>query len=254
MELVPVLDIMQGRLVRGVGGRRELYRPNVSCLTPGADPVETCQAIRKAFQPQWFYVADLDAIQTGAPPSLLVSALAECGTSLAVDAGVSTVAEAEAVLALGATRVIIGLESLTDLKMLEPLVDAIGTDRLIFSLDLRDGRPVGPAAANLHPMHVVDSVLRIGLHHLIVLEFTNIGSSRGVQTASFCHSVKDRRADVILWTGGGVRDVADLMRLQLNRLDGAMVASALHDGKITPNDWQSFQAMDSDAILQAIDA
>jgi phosphoribosylformimino-5-aminoimidazole carboxamide ribotide isomerase len=66
--------------------------------------------------------------------------------------------------------------------------------------------------------------------------------------------MKKRWPDLVIWTGGGVRSLADLHQLFLNRVDGAMVASALHDGHISPADWRSFRALSNDSTQLAMDA
>src|SRR5579872_5647704 len=44
MRIVPVLDLLGGVVVRGVGGRRREYRPVVSRLTPSCDPLDVARA------------------------------------------------------------------------------------------------------------------------------------------------------------------------------------------------------------------
>ncbi len=254
MELIPVLDLMQGIVVRGRSGERDRYLPNHSQLIDGCDPVLTCKALQTAFRPHWFYIADLDAIREQHPPHPVLKSLVELGVPLVVDAGVNNVRQAEELLELGVAKVVVGLETLPQLDLLGPIVSAVGADRVMFSLDLLDGHPIGEAAAGMHPAHVLSIAVEYGIRQVIVLEFSNIGTSRGVPTTAFCHAVKDRRADLIVWTGGGVRHIADLHQLQLARVDGAMVASALHDGLITPNDWQAYETMEVGSTLLAMDA
>ncbi|HWL08141.1 MAG TPA: HisA/HisF-related TIM barrel protein [Planctomicrobium sp.] len=254
MELIPVLDLMQGEVVRGRAGNRGQYQPNISGLTPGSDPVQTVLAFKEAFHPNWLYIADLDAIRHGHAPHPVISTMIECGIPLAVDAGVSSVQQAETLIEMGVGKVIIGLETLPQLDLLGPIISSVGSDRIVFSLDLRDGQPLGAGTEGMHPAHILSIAVECGVRHVIVLEFSHIGTSRGVPTGAFCHTVKERRPDLIVWTGGGVRHVADLHRLQLARVDGAMVASALHDGLITPADWQSYQTMEVDSTLLAMDA
>ena len=38
MQIIPVLDLLGGQVVRGVGGRREAYRPVRSVLTTSSEP------------------------------------------------------------------------------------------------------------------------------------------------------------------------------------------------------------------------
>ena len=68
MQIVPVLDILGGEVVRAIGGRRSEYRPLVSKQTNSTDPVEVASAFRTRYGFSEIYVADLDAI-AGAEPA-----------------------------------------------------------------------------------------------------------------------------------------------------------------------------------------
>src|SRR6266849_2167487 len=88
MRIVPVLDLMAGQVVHGVGGRRHEYRPVVSRLTASCRPVDVAEAFRAHFGWSALYLADLDAI-AGAPQDLgTCAALRKHGFRLWVDAGV----------------------------------------------------------------------------------------------------------------------------------------------------------------------
>jgi phosphoribosylformimino-5-aminoimidazole carboxamide ribotide isomerase len=254
MELVPVIDLMNGQVIRGVAGQRQNYRRNDSRLTQSADPKETALALAQAFQPGWIYVADLDAIQGGPVQTGALRLLLQTGVKLAVDAGVSNATAALKLVELGIGKVIVGLETLPNLEVLGEILEACGPEKVCFSLDLRDGNPLGPAGAGQYGLQLVADAMHMKLSHLIVLELSNIGLGRGVSTGALCHSIKVRWPELVVWTGGGVRSLPDLHRLQLLRVDGVMVASALHDGGITPADWQAFEALDVDSTLLAMDA
>lgn len=246
MFLVPVIDLMQGQVIRGVAGQRENYGPNTSCLVDSADPLETCQALMQSFRPPLIYVADLDGIRTGKIQTECLSSLQNCGGPLAVDAGADHPDKVQRLFDLGIEKIIVGLETLSDLSVTEELIASFGQERILFSLDLHDGKPLGTASAGMHPMHVVSRVVGYGVRQLIVLDLAAVGISRGVPTGELCHNIKGRWPELVVWTGGGVRSLVDLHRLSLYRVDGVMVASALHDGRITPGDWQSFQNLLSD--------
>src|SRR3954469_22666018 len=71
VQVLPVIDLMRGQVVRGVRGERHAYRPIVSRLADGSAPCTIARALGKAAPPPSgqqavLYVADLDAIQGGA--------------------------------------------------------------------------------------------------------------------------------------------------------------------------------------------
>src|SRR5688572_32828270 len=111
MRIIGVIDVSRGRAVHARGGRRAAYaavtRVAATPVTAG-DPIAVARAYRERFAVDELYVADLDAIDGKAPQSALIRAVA--GVSRVwVDAGVTSVAGARAVLASGASRVVVGL-------------------------------------------------------------------------------------------------------------------------------------------------
>src|SRR5947209_19220272 len=88
MRIIPVLDVMGGVVVRGVGGRRREYRPVVSRLTTSCFALTVARAFAEHFGLAELYLADLDAIGGARPPWDTYAALHAAGFRLWVDAGV----------------------------------------------------------------------------------------------------------------------------------------------------------------------
>ncbi len=238
MQVIPVLDLMGGQVVRGVAGRRHEYRPIESVLAADARPATVARALAETgFRVA--YVADLDAIGGAEPAWAIYQELLAAGLRPWIDAGVSNVEQAEALSRFefggrGLEAVVAGLESLSDPAMLADLLAAVGPERLIFSLDLKSGRPLTTAAAwrGLRPAQIAIVALRLGLRRMIVLDLAAVGMGAGVGTESFCRDLRclDPRLQII--AGGGVRGGEDLLSLARAGCDAALVASALHDGRL----------------------
>src|SRR4029077_8627666 len=89
------------------------------------------------------YVADLDAILSKRPNYELYRALADDGFELFIDAGLRSVPEAVAAIRAGAFSAIAGLETWPGPDALGDLCRAIGRERVVFSVDLQHGMPLG---------------------------------------------------------------------------------------------------------------
>ena len=234
MRLLPVLDLLNGQVVRGVAGQRETYRPIVSRWTASAEPLAVAQALRNAFGLTRFYVADLDAI-LGRPPhaSAIESLLAE-GFSLSVDAGIRTLDDA---LQLPPQlELVIGLETIAGPSELQRVLQCVGPDRVIFSLDLKGGVPLAQEAWPSSPRAIADLAVELGVHRLLILDLAKVGVGEGLGTDALCRDLRRAYPSLELLAGGGVRGVDDLVHLELIGLDAVLVASALHDGRLTPDD------------------
>jgi phosphoribosylformimino-5-aminoimidazole carboxamide ribotide isomerase len=241
MQILPVLDIQQGKVVRGIGGRRHEYRPIASKWTQSTDPLELAEALRTGYGFRYFYLADLDAI-AGQPPTWGVySQLLSHGFTLAVDAGVREEADGRQLIHTGVDCVA-GLETIAGPESLRALLELPTGSRVIFSLDLKNGQPLGNLdnwrAADA--WSIVEQVVELGVGRLIVLDLARVGEGEGVSTEDLCRRIKRAHPHTELIAGGGVRGVEDLRRLEDCGVDRALVASALHDGRIGTDEAKAF--------------
>src|SRR5262249_54693866 len=145
MRVIGVLDLRNGLAVHARAGDRRRYAPVQSvageAIEPG-DALALARTYRDRFDLRELYAADLDAIEGRAPQDRLVSSLAAVGP-LWLDAGVSSTDHARHALTLGAAHVIVGLETLRSWDALDEICRSLGSGRIAFSLDLRDGQPLG---------------------------------------------------------------------------------------------------------------
>ena len=238
MTVIPVLDVMAGEVVRGVGGRRSEYRPIVSNLCRSAKPLELAAAIRDQLGLSRFYLADLDAIAGTAPALGLYGRLRRLGLELMVDAGVRRLADVDPLLTVGVETVVIGLETLAGPLELSRLVDRVPADRLLFSLDMKDGALLGRPTdwPEWTPTGVLEAALEMGLSRFLLLDLARVGVNQGVAAEPLARWLLDRPEKPAVLLGGGVRGPADLDRLRELGLAGVLVASALHDGRLSRAD------------------
>jgi phosphoribosylformimino-5-aminoimidazole carboxamide ribotide isomerase len=238
MRVIPVLDLKSGRVVRALAGRREHYRPISSRLTPSSHPVDVATAFRDHYHLTELYLADLDAI-AGAPPALQIyGALHSLGFRLWVDAGVRDGASVEPLLEGPIDQIVVGLETVSGLESLIDIVHRVGTRKVIFSLDLKDGRPLGNSDRwrQRDAYSIATEAIGAGIHRLIVLDLARIGGGGGTGTEDLCRRLTSQYPAIEIVAGGGVRGRSDLQRLQACGVRAALVASALHDGRLRAED------------------
>lgn len=245
MFILPVLDLLGGQVVRGVGGRRHEYRPIESTLCSGSRPSTVARALVEQFGFDRAYVADLDAIAGAATAGETYREIAAQGLDLLVDAGISDAQHAARLANIvlsnstgGFAGVIAGLESLPSPAALLEMLNAIGPRALVFSLDLKHGTPLakGPEWSGADAWRIAARALELGVRRMIVLDLAQVGTGEGVGTLALCRRLRQADATLELISGGGVRGTDDLRRLEDSGCDAALVASALHDGRLSPDD------------------
>ncbi len=237
MQVIPVLDVRAGLAVHATGGDRRRYRPVTSVLCGGADPLELACAFRDRLGLRACYLADLGAIQGGRPDTDLIDKLAARGLEIWVDAAIGDAPTARRVLDAGAARAVIGLETLPSLAAALSLPTALPSDQLVFSLDLRNGVPLGRHAtlSGKAPLDLAERALESGYRTLIVLELGRVGGMTG-PAADLVPPLRARYPESSLVVGGGVRDGRDLQWLADMGCAGVLVATAVHLGRITRAD------------------
>jgi phosphoribosyl isomerase A len=235
MKLIPVVDLMQGQVVRAVRGDRAAYRPIVSRLCAGSDPVTVaaamCEHCAHDLSHQPLYIADLDAL-LGRPAQVevlrrILHALPDL--ELWLDAGFADAAAAAALrteLGSDGQRVVpvFGSESLPSRAALaECFAGAANAQQRVLSLDRRNGERLDAAGCWDTPA--------LWPKRVIVMTLERVGSDAGPDLDTIVEVQRKAPAAFIVGAGG-IRDEADLARARDAGAAAWLVASALHDGRL----------------------
>lgn len=270
MQVIPVIDVRGGLAVAAVRGDRARYRPLETPLAASADPVAVAQGLRALFPFPRLYVADLDGIEGRGADHAMQARLAAAwpGSELWIDDGsagpdradggppptLSLPTRGREPVAQDADRSvpppswgtgggesqlsqliaarIIGSESLNSLDDYIVARRSAGPDAPL-SLDFRGDAFVGPPAlldnADLWPTRV------------IVMTLARVGSGEGPDIARL-GAIAARAQGRAVYAAGGVRHADDLRALGDLGIAGALVATALHAGRITLRDLEALAA------------
>ena len=246
MQIIPVIDLLGGRVVRGIGGRRSEYRPIESQLVSGSDPGANAAAFVEQFGAKTCYVADLDAIERAKFDVTSWQHIAQAGLKLWLDAGMGNTDRRTSVsdwcrqYRIDA-QFVIGSETLESEAELRKLAGFGQAQRLVFSLDMKEQRVLSRIAEwpSLPPFEIAARAIAVGISRLIVLDLADVGTGGGTRTLELCRELHAKYPHLELIAGGGVRNLDDLERIADAGCRGALVASALHDGRLTRADWDA---------------
>jgi len=244
MKILPVLDLMDGVVVHGVTGNRASYRPIKSLLTQETSPTGVAKALHETYGFLEFYLADLDGLQSRRIDVKAYRNLKQAGFQVMVDAGVRQGHEASNLIASGVDAVVVALETNPSSELLDGLLEDFGPDRVVFSLDLRRGQPMGKMDTfNLNdPLQLAIRIINHGVRRMIVLDLEAVGSETGPATLDLCRSIREVSSDTQIITGGGIRDGRDLYQLEQAGVDDVLMATALHNGSLNPDQIEKYIA------------
>jgi phosphoribosylformimino-5-aminoimidazole carboxamide ribotide isomerase len=232
MRIIPVIDLKDGLAVHAVKGERQAYQPVKSVLLDTAAPLALANAFRQKIGAHEAYIADLDAILHARPQFELIAELAHGSElNLIVDAGIHDPHSALELLSTGASKVIIGAETLTTWDELQDIQDHVPGEKLVFSLDMRNGKILSlcPALNTLSPLDAIQRLYASGWQEIILLDLARVGTQSGIDLQLIA-AVRQKYPDLKLLVGGGIRDINDLRSLKSSGVSGVLVATILHLG------------------------
>jgi phosphoribosylformimino-5-aminoimidazole carboxamide ribotide isomerase len=219
-EVIPVIDLMGGQVVHARLGDRAHYQPIRSriCNSAAIEPV--VHALLALFGFRCLYVADLDALQ-GRPRQLAaIDAVrrAAPGQRLWIDAAVRDRADLHQVAERGTP--VLASETLSP-SAAESLLAAC--PQAVLSIDYHGIRFIGDPTWLQRCSQWPADVIAMNLAH--------VGSNLGPDL-KLIEALRRRAPRSRVYVGGGVRNATDLRRCREAGAAGALLASALHDGRM----------------------
>lgn len=230
MELIPAIDLIDGKCVRLTQGdytQKNIYRE---------DPLEVALEFEDLGIKR-LHLVDLDGAKAGQVQQWKVLERLCTKTNLQIDfgGGIKTDNDMEAVLASGAFMATIGTIAVKDQQQVEEWIKVYGTDRLYLGADSKDNYIVTQGwfeQSKLETIPFIENWTKLGLTNIFCTDVRKDGMMQGPSfdlykdIISQCNLVK-------LTASGGIRDLADLELLKSIGLHGAIIGKALYEGGIT---------------------
>jgi phosphoribosylformimino-5-aminoimidazole carboxamide ribotide isomerase len=225
LEVLPAIDVLEGRAVRLSQGRRE------AVTIEGGDPVELARRFA-AEGARRLHLVDLDGAFSGTPTLELVERVARAGgLPLQVGGGYRTVEAVASALTAGASRVIVGTAALSP-AFLSAAAAQFG-DALVVAIDVRDGvvATEGWTRASRLPADELARRCRdAGVARLLVTSTARDGSLGGPDL-DLLGEVLPYGLPVI--AAGGISSLDDLIAVRDAGCEAAVAGSALLSGRFT---------------------
>lgn len=230
--VIPAVDIQSGRAVRlfeGDPSQETVYYEN---------PVDAALHWQQQGAGM-LHLVDLDAA-TGRGENRAV--LREVAQTIAipfeVGGGVRSVESAREILALGASRVVVGTVAVKAPEVLGRMLWEFGAERVVVSLDAKGLDVVISGWAEGTALKVHNLSLRMwdmGIRTLIYTDVRRDGTLAGLDLAV----VREVRAawPGFLIAGGGIASDADIMGLQNLGVEAAITGKAIYEGRIDLKKW-----------------
>lgn len=227
MELIPAIDLKDGRCVR-------LYQGDFNQATVyGDDPVAMARRWADQGAPR-LHVVDLDGARDGRPANTaailaIVQALA---IPVQLGGGLRREEDLAAMIAGGVDRVILGTAAVATPKLVQNAVKRFG-NRIIVGVDARDGNVATAGwttTADVRAVDLIKQVAALGVERVIYTDIARDGTLTEPNFAALSELVHLNGPAII--ASGGIANVGHLQRLAGLGVEGAIVGKALYANMI----------------------
>jgi phosphoribosylformimino-5-aminoimidazole carboxamide ribotide isomerase len=217
-----VLDILNGAVVHAVRGERSRYEP-IAAFSKVVDTSEPL-ALLNTIRPKEVYVADLNLL-TGLGNNLaIINEISQSFRTMA-DTGIFHAGDLD--LLPSSVSPILGTET-TSLSLIEDV-----SQGCVVSIDMKMRQVMAsdPELAKMTPMDLLQWLNHLDLEGVILLELDRVGTSAGLDLTFLEKATATSKHPLIL--GGGAKGEEDLDVLQDLGFSGALIATAVHNCRIS---------------------
>jgi phosphoribosylformimino-5-aminoimidazole carboxamide ribotide isomerase len=233
MQIIPAIDLKNGRCVRLVEGREE------SAKVYDRDPVEVARSYEQDGA-TLIHIVDLDGAFLGAASEnqkIIQQITDEIGVPVEVGGGVRSLADVENLIEnLGARFVIIGTLAVEQPDIVAEAVRRFG-DAVVIGIDAR-GRDVATRgwteATTIDALELAQRMASLGVRRMIYTDITRDGKLQGVNVELTRDVAVASGANVT--ASGGVAtldDIARLLTVESAGVNSVIIGKALYENRFT---------------------
>lgn len=227
MLIFPAIDLKDRKVVR-------LYKGDFTTVHQVAeDPLVTAGAFLAAGA-RYIHMVDLDGARDGRRQNGdIVRAVAATGLRVELGGGIRSMADLEAVFALGAWRAVIGSAAVSDPDFVKAAVLRYGQERVAVGIDARDGlvRTAGwTENAGIPYLAFARHMESIGVKYIIFTDIDTDGTLSGPSWDAL--AALQKAVSCSLTASGGVSCNEDIRALRDKGLYGAIIGKAWYAGAV----------------------
>lgn len=232
MQIIPAIDLKGGRCVRLSQGQKDQSK------IYSDDAVAVAQGFAEAGA-ELLHIVDLDGAFSESESlnrSIVKQVVERVEVPIQFGGGLRTIADVEALIELGLTRVVLGTLATESAEVLKQLVDRFGS-KICVGIDARNGVVMvngWQAASSMSTLDFAVAVARLGVERIIYTDIERDGMLSGPnieQTVAVA-----RQAGVYVTASGGVSRLDDIQKLRdagEPLVDSVIVGRALYEKRFT---------------------
>ena len=228
MEVIPAIDLRGGRCVR-------LYQGDYNRETVFSDdPLEVARRWVKSGARR-LHVIDLDGARSGEQPNAEAAyrIADEAGVPVQLGGGIRSIESARQAIERGIDRVLLGTAAVEDPDLLRDLVDELGPEQVVVTVDARDGKVAlngWTETSQVEAEQLIRDMRGVGVSRYLYTDISRDGTLTGPNFDAL--DGLTTIPDVKIIAAGGISSVEHLLRLSEIGVESAVVGTAIYTGDI----------------------
>jgi phosphoribosylformimino-5-aminoimidazole carboxamide ribotide isomerase len=239
MEIIPAIDIIEGKCVRlsqGDYAQKKIYNEN---------PLEVAKQFEDAGIRR-LHLVDLDGAKKGTIVNQKVLETIASKTKLVIDfgGGIKTDADIQSVFNAGATIATIGSLAVKNSELFFDWVKKYGSEKILLGADVKNEKIAVSGWTEQTELSVFDFIktnLEKGVKNIFCTDIAKDGMMQGASTELY-KKIKDQLPSIHLIASGGVTSLKDLDAVQEAGCSGAIIGKAIYEGTILLSELKPFLA------------
>ncbi len=237
MEIIPAIDIIDGKCVRLIQGdyaQKTIYNEN---------PLE----VAKQFEDigiKRLHLVDLDGAKKGEVVNLSVLEKIAEGTNLVIDFG-GGIKKEETLISVfnaGADLATIGSLAVKEPELFYNWVKKYGIHKFLLGADVKNEKIAIGGWMETTDLSVFDFIadyLKQGLKNIFCTDISKDGLLQGPSIELY-KKIIEKSPEINLIASGGIASLKDLELLKVNGCYGAIIGKAIYEEKISLNELKNF--------------
>ncbi len=230
MQLIPAIDLMNGKIVRLSRGDPKTAK----VYNQFGGPVETARKWRAEGATK-LHIIDLDAAFGMGDNLAVITEIAESiELPIQVGGGIRTIETAQKLLTMGISQVILGALAFSDPKAITRIQQEFGSGTVIVALDNKDDKIMVEGWKTPTTLGVKEALKKftvLGVKTFLVTSITKDGTLSGPDLETLSEACQYPNVEII--AAGGIGNLNDLTVLKRVGVKGAVIGKALYEGIFT---------------------
>jgi phosphoribosylformimino-5-aminoimidazole carboxamide ribotide isomerase len=231
MQLIPAIDLMDGKIVRLTRGEAKTAKIYESKF---GSPVEAAKRWRDEGAGK-LHIIDLDAaFSLGDNHSVIDQVAKNVKLPIQVGGGIRSYETAEKLFQLGITQVILGALAFSNPSAIGKIQRKFGTESVIVALDNKDGLIMVEGWKTATAMTVDDALEKytgLGVRRFLITSIAQDGMLNGPDLQTLSQAAAYSNVKIV--AAGGIGSIGDLAALKEIGVEGAVIGKALYEGRFT---------------------